>query len=93
MATTLKIDQSKDGVIVSSVKSKNSGVRSNSNSDWSGKRIKETDTAVLRYDRVAMLEAVLSIRERQQNFVRWIIVALLLLVGFVAIAAGILGWS
>ena len=40
-----------------------------------------------------MLEAVLSIRERQQNFVRWIIVALLLLVGFVAIAAGILGWS
>ncbi|MBC7965773.1 MAG: hypothetical protein H7Z17_07585 [Fuerstia sp.] len=78
---------------MSSVKLKNSGVRSNSNSGWNVKKGNETDTAVLRYDRVAMLEAVLSIRERQQKFVRWIIVALLLLVGVVAIAAGILGWS
>ncbi len=78
---------------MSAVKSKNSGVRSNSNSGWNVKKIKETDTAVLRYDRVAMLEAVLSIRERQQKFVRWMIVVMLLTVGCVAIAAGILGWS
>jgi hypothetical protein len=53
---------------------------------------KETDTAVLRYDRVAMLEAVLSIRDRRQRSVRWAITALLFLAGVVVIAAGILGW-
>lgn len=47
---------------------------------------------MLRYDRVAMLEAVLSIRDRQQQFIRWAIVALLFLAGVVVIAAGILGW-
>ena len=65
----------------------------NGNSGWNVKKGQETDTSVLRYDRVAMLEAVLAIRERRQKFVRWIIVALLLLVGAVAIAAGIPGWS
>ena len=59
---------------------------------WNVKHSKETDTAVLRYDRVAMLEAVLSIRDRQQQFIRWAIVALLFLAGVVVIAAGILGW-
>ena len=68
-------------------------VEYNSNSGWNIKKRKETDTAVLRYDRVAMLEAVLSIRERQQKFVRWMIVVMLLTVGVVAIAAGIFGWS
>lgn len=78
---------------MSSVITKNSSVESNSNFGWSVKHGKEADTAVLRYDRVAMLEAVLSIRERQQQSIRWAIVALLFLAGVVAIAVGILVWS
>lgn len=89
---TRRVDQSKGGVIVSLVKSKNSSVESNSNSGWNVKHGMETDTAVLRYDRVAMLEAVLSIRDHQQRFIRWAIVALLFLAGAVVITAGILGW-
>lgn len=92
MTQKRKVDQSKVGVIVSSVKVKNSGVRSDSNSGWNIRKARETDTAVLRYDRVAMLEAVLSIRERQQRFVRWIIVAVLMIAGIAVITAGILGW-
>jgi len=87
-----RVDESKEGVIVSSVKPKNSSIGSNSNSGWNVRHGKETDTAVLRYDRVAMLEAVLSIRDRQQQFIRWTIVALLFLAGVVVIAAGIFGW-
>ncbi len=91
-AAARRVDQLKDGVIVITVKSKTSSVGSNSNSRRNVKHVKETDTAVLRYDRVAMLEAVLSIRDRQQQFIRWAIVALLFLAGVVVIAAGILGW-
>ncbi len=90
--TIRSVDQSEGGIFVSSVKSRNSSVESNSNSGWNVKHGKETDTAVLRYDPVAMLEAVLSLRDRHQQFIRWVIVVLLFLAGVVAIAAGILGW-
>lgn len=85
-------DQLKDGVLVNSAIAKSSGVRSDSNSGWSVAPGKETDTAVLRYNRVAMLEAVLSIRDRRQQFIRRIIVCILFLTGVVVTTAGILGW-
>ena len=62
-------------------------------SGWNVEQGKESDTAVLRYNRVAMLEAVLSIRDRQQQFVRRMSEMILLLAGAFVIAAGIFGWS
>lgn len=69
-----------------------SGDRLDSNSGWNVKPGKETDTAVLRYNRVAMLETVLTIRERKRIVIRWTAAAILLLAGVVVITAGILGW-
>jgi hypothetical protein len=63
-----------------------------SNSGWNLKSNKETDTAVLRYNRVAMLEAVLSIRDRRRNYIRWTAASILLLAGVLVIAGGIFGW-
>jgi len=77
---------------VSSVIAKSSGVRSDSKSGWNVTQGKETDTAVLRYNRVAMLEAVLSIRDRRQQSIRRIVVCVLFLTGVVVMTAGILGW-
>jgi hypothetical protein len=77
---------------VSSAIAKSSGVRSDSNSGWNVTQGKETDTAVLRYNRVAMLEAVLSIRDRRQQSIRRIVVCVLFLTGVVVMTAGILGW-
>ena len=54
---------------------------------------KETDTAILRYNRVAMLEAVLSIRDRQNAATRRVaFAAILFLAGAITLAAGIFGW-
>ncbi|MDA1233115.1 MAG: hypothetical protein O2856_20310 [Planctomycetota bacterium] len=66
--------------------------RLDSNSGWNVKPGKETDTAIVRYNRVAMLETILAIRERKRHFVRWTASAILLLAGVLVITAGILGW-
>lgn len=81
----------KKGVVVSSATVKRTGVRSNSNSGWNVQQVRESDTAVLRYNRVAMLEAVLSIRDRQHRFVRRLSVIALMIAGGLLIAVGILG--
>ncbi|MEJ7593078.1 MAG: hypothetical protein WKF77_16145 [Planctomycetaceae bacterium] len=77
---------------MSSVESRNPRGGSNSSSEWNVEHGKETETAVRSYNRVAMLEVVLSIRDRQQQLIRWIIVAMLFLAGVVVIGGGILGW-
>ena len=71
-------------------KATNSGI--NSNSGWNAEAGKETDTAILRYNRVAMLEAVISIRDRKRQFLYWTAATILLLAGVLVIAAGIFGW-
>ena len=81
------------GAIVNSTATQRIRGSASSNSGWNLEQVKESDTAVLRYNRVAMLEAVLSIRDRQQQFVRRISVLILLLAGAFVIAAGILGWT
>ena len=80
------------GVVVSTAATKSTRVRTNSNSGWNVQQVRESDTAVLRYNRVAMLEAVLSIRDRQHRFVRRLSVFTLLLAGVLLISVGILGW-
>jgi hypothetical protein len=79
----------KEGVMMSSVISK---ARTDSNSGWNTEAGKETDTAILRYNRVAMLEAVLSIQDRKRQMIQWTAAAILLLAGVLVIAAGIFGW-
>ena len=64
----------------------------NSNSGWNLEAGKETDTAILRYDRVAMLEAVISIQDRKRQMIQWMASAILLLAGVLVIAAGVFGW-
>ena len=84
-----------EGVIVSSAELRLNRIPVNSDSA-SGHPVragKETDTAILRYNRVAMLEAVLSIRDRQiANTRRVAFAAILFLAGAIALAAGIFGW-
>lgn len=52
----------------------------------------DRDNSVARFSRVALVETVLTIRERQQQTVRRVIVAGLILLGLGVIGAGILGW-
>jgi len=63
-----------------------------SNSGWNTEPGKETDTAILRYNRVAMLEAVMSIQDRKRQVIQWMAAAILLLAGVLVIAAGVFGW-
>ncbi len=80
---------------MSSVISKTSNAlkaRTDSNSGWNTQAGKETDTAILRYNRVAMLEVVLSIKDRKRQAIQWTIAAILLMAGILVIAAGVFGW-
>ncbi len=63
-----------------------------SNSGWNVEAGKETDMAILRYNRVAMLEAVMSIQDRKRQVNQWTAAAILLLAGILVIAAGVFGW-
>ncbi len=83
---------SKRGIVVSSVATKRNRNSSISNSGWHAGHTKPSDTAVLRYNRVAMLEAVLSIRDRRRQFVRRACVITLSAAGGFVMVAGILGW-
>ena len=69
-----------------------SKVSKESNSGWNIEAGKETDTAILRYNRVAMLEAVMSIQNRKRQMIQWTAATILLLAGVLVIAAGIFGW-
>lgn len=69
-----------------------SKVRKDSNSGWNTEAGKETDTAILRYNRVAMLEAVMSIQDRKRQIIHWTAATILLLAGVLVIAAGVFGW-
>lgn len=62
------------------------------NSGWNVEAGKDTDTAILRYSRVALLEAVMSIRDRKRQIIQRTAAAILLLAGVVVIAAGVFGW-
>ncbi len=59
---------------------------------WSAKDAVDRDSLVERYGRVAMVEAVLSIRDRQQRMTRRMVVASLVLTGTAVIVAGLSGW-
>lgn len=83
---------SKVGVTMSTAGSQVTKSGTNSNSGWNAEAGKETDTAILRYNRVAMLEAVISIRDRKRQFLYWTAATILLLAGVLVIAAGIFGW-
>ena len=52
----------------------------------------DRDNSVARFSRVAMVETVLTIRERQQRSVRRAVVFGLILMGLGVIAAAVLGW-
>ena len=52
----------------------------------------ELDNSVARYTRVAMVETVLTIRDRQRQWYRTIAVAVLFSLGVLMTAAGFLGW-
>lgn len=52
----------------------------------------ELDNSVARYTRVAMVETVLSIRDRQRQTYRTVAVAVLSALGVLMMAAGYLGW-
>ena len=77
---------------MSSSTSKLSKVNLDSNSGWNVAPRKETDTAILRYNRIAMLETVLSIRDRKRQLISWSAAAMLVFAGGLVIAAGVLGW-
>ena len=77
---------------MSFVTANQSNHRLDSNSGWNVKPGKESDTAIVRYDRVAMLEAVLAIRDRGRHIIQWTVAGILLVVGGLVITAGILGW-
>lgn len=59
---------------------------------WPALDSADQDNSVARYGRVAMVEVVLSIRDRQQRVVRRIVVASLVLTGIAVIVAGFSGW-
>ena len=82
----------KESDVVSSTVTDSSSIRTDSNSGWNLDPGRESDTAVLRYNRVAMLEAVLSIRDRQQQTIRRMAILTMLLAGGFVITAGVLGW-
>lgn len=50
------------------------------------------DSTVARYNRVAVVETVLSIRNHQQRTVRRLLVASLVLIGLTVILGGVMGW-
>ncbi len=75
----------------SSTFSKTFGVRSRVQA-WGSAERTNRDNSVARYTRVAMLETVLNIRERNRRFARRMIVAGLLVMGVAVITSGILGW-
>lgn len=77
---------------MSSAVSKASTVSKDSNSGWNTEAGKETDTAILRYNRIAMLEAVMSIQDRKRQIIHWTAATILLLAGVLVIAAGVFGW-
>ena len=52
----------------------------------------DADSFSARYGRVAMVEAVLSIRDRQQRMARRMVVGSLVLTGTAVIVAGLSGW-
>jgi len=52
----------------------------------------DRDNSVARFSRVALVETVLTIRERQQQTMHRFIVVGLVLLGLGVIGAGILGW-
>lgn len=51
----------------------------------------QENSTIARYHRVAMVEAVLSIRERQQRTIRRVIVGSLVLTGIAVIYAAVMG--
>lgn len=59
---------------------------------WSIKPSAPGDSTVARYNRVAVVETVLSIRTHQQRSVRRLLVAILAVTGLIIIAAGVMGW-
>lgn len=59
---------------------------------WVPEERPDRDNSVARYNRVAMVEAVLSIRERRQRTARIFAASAFMLLGFGVLAAGILGW-
>lgn len=67
------------------------GKRSSTRS-WASVEPQMGDSTIARYNRVAAVETVLSIRDRRQQSARRLIAATLVLVGVAVIAAGILGW-
>lgn len=50
------------------------------------------ESTVARYHRIALLETVLSIRDRQERAVRRLFVGSLALIGVTVIVAGVMGW-
>ena len=58
---------------------------------WSIKPSAPGDSTVSRYNRVAVMETVLSIRS-QQRAVRRLLVAILVVTGVTIVAAGVMGW-
>ena len=54
--------------------------------------LSDSGNSVARYGRVAMVEAALSIRDRQQRVTRRLVVASLVLTGVAVIVAGLSGW-
>lgn len=52
----------------------------------------DRDNSVARYNRVAMVEAVLSIRDRRQRTARILAAGSFMLLGLAILTAGVLGW-
>lgn len=59
---------------------------------WATEERSERDNSVARYNRVAMVEAVLSIRDRRQRTARIVAAGAFMLLGFGILVAGVLGW-
>jgi hypothetical protein len=79
------------GVVVSSTAVKAQEPKSSVGS-WSIKSSAPGDSTVARYNRVAVMETVLSIRSQQQRAVRRLLVAILVVTGVTIVAAGVMGW-
>ena len=63
-----------------------------SSGSWSITSGAPGDSTVARYNRVAVVETVLSIRNQQQRAVRRLLVSLLVITGLTIITAGVMGW-
>ncbi len=63
-----------------------------SHESWTLRQPLPGDSTVARYNRVAAVETVLSIRNQQQQMVRYLIVGALVLTGLTVMVAGIMGW-